>query len=104
MMEDRIELIFLMLMALCIYVLVLHFEHKKQLFMLQAKLDLLLKQKGLKFDWLEQLPEKLRQQLLQVKEKEGIWLIRHETGLDLIDAKALLEQYKQQHPESNKTT
>ncbi len=49
----------------------LHFEHKKQLFMLQAKLHLLLNQQGLKFDWLEQLPEKLRQQLLQVKEREG---------------------------------
>jgi hypothetical protein len=96
-MEDRIELMFLMLMALCIYVLVLHFEHKKQLFMLQAKLDLLLKQKGLKFDWLELLPEELRQQLLKVKDREGIWLIRQETGLDVIDAKALLDQYKQQN-------
>jgi hypothetical protein len=102
-MEDRIELMFLMLMFLCLYVLFLHFEHKKQLFMLQAKLDLLLKQQGLKFDWLEQLPDELRQQLLQVKDKEGMWLIRHETGLDLIDAKTLLDQYKQQHPDSNKT-
>ena len=104
MMEDSIELMLIMLVALCLYVLALHFEHKKQLFMLQAKLDLLLNQQGLKFDWLEQLPEKLRQQLLQVKEREGIWLIRQETGLDVMDAKALLDQYKQQHSDHTKAT
>ncbi|MBY0419010.1 MAG: hypothetical protein K2W88_13235 [Pararheinheimera sp.] len=72
--------------------------------MLQAKLDLLLKQQGLTFDWLEQLPDELRQQLLQVKYKEAIRLIRQETGLGVKEANALLEQYKQQQSARNTAT
>ncbi|EGM77763.1 hypothetical protein Rhein_2181 [Rheinheimera sp. A13L] len=96
-MENTIELIHLILIGLCLYLLSTHLEYKKQLFMLQAKLDMLLKHQGLVFDWLEQLPTEVRQQLLQLKEKDGIRLIRQETGLGLMDAKVLLDDYKQKH-------
>ncbi|MDR7119885.1 hypothetical protein [Rheinheimera soli] len=96
-MENTIELIQIILIGLCLYLLSMHLEYKKHFFMLQAKLDMLLKQQGLVFDWLEQLPPEARQQLLQLKEKDGIQLIRQHTGLGLMDAKVLLDDYKQKH-------